>query len=563
MSNLSITPSTSIARINIRFQYHDTVTNSDKELVWDSTTQPDYIISMNHVIRATGQANELTLQLTHYIDPYESNNTPSYTQASVKNETDIDYIMGVISGTYGYIYFQYGYVQDKTNTSLNSVINSATTDDNTWFKMYITDLKSTFDTNQINYTLNAVSTLVSSVDLYGSYSYDWWADPEYKVGGMIGSTALTNNTRYNATVSPETVDIKTYYNRIKDIITYIIEHPVEASSDLSGYKVTFADEFSTSELMSSVTLKSNGNIDASLLTQTLGVSSISFIDDLLSLLVLQKRIYSPISYTNKSGDEVTAAYYYEVYRGWTLMLSDDEHNLNANVNWMYKDITNISIDYSNTEGYQVIKTEINNKGYGLGSLIYGFPSFDRDIFQNKTINSNTLFMLNPIFKELNPSVASYSYEVLSDIISINLDFPVMAGLAGAYSEMKSGTVDDTGTLQSTVTDYKTPNGGYNSGTIFNYLSNSEKSFKSILNHLYVEGDVTVPGVGHVLTMLGKINIFIFISNQLHLNSGQYILMGQTDVIQNSQYTTTFDVIKYGGFDNQNIYETDITTKTEG
>lgn len=557
----NIYPSTSSVRVDIRI--YDPKDPDTIKIDWSSTSCPQYVVTMQHVMQANGNANDLSLTLYHHIDPYSAEGYgPSFTKdAFGDTNDDPSYLMLMLSRGYGTIHFRYGYVQDTQTKDESSFGNNGNPILTEWFKMYITDVSSTFDTNGITYEISAVSTLVNSEILLTGSAYNWATDVEDRLkldlsdevkpedGSEADSTAFVN--------SPA----------VKSIIIGIIHY----LADKTGYQLEFGDFEIDNE---HTFLIANTRFTVSTFNQNADEDMITFINRLLGYIQIQKYHYGEtFTYTGIDGTEMQVENYYSYYSDWKLQSIDsvdnEENKPTLKVTWSTETITKGSLTEYNThdgevneKDYQILTTRLNgqNTDANLGALVYNYSTFNRDIFESITLSENNIYGKNSNF----PSRVGGSQNVSADIISLNLNYPILAGIVGAYQgggftpEVNITTGGAASDENGDAVNISSVSGAYSNGVI-----NSEKvlsalmaqtdNFKSIMNRIYVEGSVVIPGVAKIVTLLSRVNLYVYISNKLDLTSGKYLIMGQTDKITDGVYTTELGINKVETFDNKSVY----------
>ena len=560
----NIYPSTSSVRVDIRI--YDPKDPDTIKIDWSSTSCPQYVVTMQHVMQANGNANDLSLTLYHHIDPYSAEGYgPSFTKdAFGDTNDDPSYLMLMLSRGYGTIHFRYGYVQDVQTKDESSFGNNGNPILTEWFKMYITDVSSTFDTNGITYEISAVSTLVNSEILLTGSAYNWATDVEDRLG-LISSGKMRLSKNENETEISNTEFVNSA--QVKFIIIGIIHY----LADKTGYQLEFGD-FKIDD--KNTYLIANTRFTVSTFNQNADEDMITFINRLLGYIQIQKYNYDEtFTYTGIDGTEMQVENYYSYYSDWKLQSIDsvdnEENKPTLKVTWSTETITKGSLTEYNTKDekvnekdYQILATRLNgqNTDANLGALVYNYSTFNRDIFESITLSENNIYGKNSNF----PSRVKGSQNVSADIISLNLNYPILAGIVGAYQgggftpEVNVTTGGAASDENGDAVNISSVSGAYSNGVI-----NSEKvlsalmaqtdNFKSIMNRIYVEGSVVIPGVAKIVTLLSRVNLYVYISNKLDLTSGKYLIMGQTDKITDGVYTTELEINKVETFDNKSVY----------
>lgn len=569
----NIYPSTSSVRVDIRI--YDPKDPDTIKIDWSSTSCPQYVVTMQHVMQANGNANDLSLTLYHHIDPYSAEGYgPSFTKdAFGDTNDDPSYLMLMLSRGYGTIHFRYGYVQDvqtKDESSFGDNGNPILTE---WFKMYITDVSSTFDTNGITYEISAVSTLVNSEILLTGSAYNWATDVEDRLGLGFEIEPENGETEVSGTQ---------FVNNAR--VEQIIPKTIQYLADKTGYQLDVGD-FKFDDAWTDII--SNTEFYVSTFNQSAEEDMITYINKLLGYIQVEKQHRGEtFTYSGVDGTEMQVENYYSYKSGWKLQLIDsvdnEESKPTLKVVWSEETITKGSLTNYNVnkaagvevkeEDYQILATRLNgqNTDANLGALVYNYSTFNRDIFESITLSENNIYGKNSNF----PSRVKGSQNVSADIISLNLNYPILAGIVGAYQgggftpEVNVTTGGAASDENGDAVNISSVSGAYSNGVI-----NSEKvlsalmaqtdNFKSIMNRIYVEGSVVIPGVAKIVTLLSRVNLYVYISNKLDLTSGKYLIMGQTDKITDGVYTTELAINKVETFDNKSVYnigdsETDST-----
>ena len=623
----NIYPSTNSVRVDIKIL--DPNDENTTIIDWSSVKCPQYVVSMQHTLNANGSANDLSLTLYHHIDPYsEEGYGPEFTKdAFGDSNDDPSYLMLLISRGYGTIYFRYGYVQDIETLNSGSFSGNSSASTTNWFKMYITEVSSSFDTNGITYNINAISTLVNAQVLLTGNAYNWYYDPENRLGlGVIQEYSSSSSNSYSTEEESISVNSLSPSSTNRRVISNSISGNLIGGVGSDFIKVDFgSDEFSKqlnqivneidfsalnnnsmqgdlkqriinlakyiaeksnyktdlTDFISGGDLQLKNSFNANMFYQTADMDLISFINGILDNIKLVSYVTNnPINYTELDGTTRKISSYYTYKDGWVITLSDEAENNSSptmKLTWTNESITEKNLldlatmtpeqIQANASKYRILLTRLNgeDKACNLGALVYNFSTFDRDMSEPLRISYRNLFANNSNF----PVKLYANQNVQSDIIELNLNYPILAGIAGAYQGggldtynvnniSTGGAATDENGNAVTVSTYSgayTSSGVINSNNILSQLMKQKDNFKQIMNRLFVEGTVVIPGVAKVITLLSRINIFVYISNKLDLTSGKYLVISQIDKITDGVYVTELVINKVETFDSQTVYQT--------
>lgn len=554
----TITPSTSTVKIEIMLK-----DSSDTQILyWNSAQTPDYISDFTHVLRS-GLANDVTLSIIHYIDPYGDT---EFGRGFEKNGGDIystgdtSYMIAMLTKGINNIFFRYGYGQEDGFSPSQLTSNEEKSTKDNWFRMYITDVNESIYPDAIKYTISAVSTLSDDVNNTISEAYDFWTDPSKKLSLDPETLELTDS-----------VTIKE--NKIKDRVLSILEW----FADTNGYTLDIGNFMEGSLL-----INTNGSAVQTLFAKTADKSLLQYINSMLFALITYKHITKgSTSYVDGNGTTKTISDYYVYYKDYTLIISDVSNSINdktrvkvtyttklctmknlADLMGHTNDLTALEKQY-----YAPFKTEVQSDGSSYaGSLFYNYSTFNRDAFEKTTITAGAIKSSSYNTNYPNMNGLTQNAFVSTDILELNLSFPILVGMAAAVSELNSNTTSFINTdgmeqIVNGTSNYYT-NDYFNGVAVAQAILGTQMNFKKILGRLYAEGTIVIPGTQSVIPIMSQLYIYVYIANRLDVLSGKYIVLDQSDNISGGKFETTLSVMKVGTLNDENIYGTSGTTELQ-
>jgi hypothetical protein len=293
-----------------------------------------------------------------------------------------------------------------------------------------------------------------------------------------------------------------------------------------------------------------------------------------------KKINKPQTYVDTSGVSHTVPSSYKWSRGWSISINDSEEDPTLLIQSTFVEYTKKDLrDLIDTNGvpvagleavketnidkytemttlveYEPFKTETAESGTNIGSLFYNFSTFNRNLFETQTLTKSNIFYNSSNFPV--SSALANTHQVYTDIISLELAYPIVGGLADAYEskDFQTSSISTAGNEVSTNISAFTVSGVPDTTNIFKSVLTEDKDFKRVLSRLYAQGTVIIPGIGKVIAILSSVNLFIFISNQLDVTSGIYQILDQVDTITNGTYQTQLHIIKTKSFEDADVYQ---------
>lgn len=594
--------STNAPYINIKFMERgaDFDDTSAKVINWNSRENPQWVVSMTHSINGNGQANDLSLDLHHHIDPYI--NDPKFGYGSYLQEPAFDkdipyddpgFLLNLINDAYNTIYFSYGYAQSKDaktsdiNSQNSDMPSSIKIDDDTWFRMYITEVSNSYDTEGITIHITAVSSLVTPDALFGTgEAYDWLVDPDNRVphgSGCGYGFLLRKIIKYFAKTS-------NYDVHMSDLMDGV------DAAYLKGKYMQIPESTTTTTNTSSSTEtddKQDPPIEiegagTNVFQQLADEGNYEFLVRLLDNYITHETSTKSVTYlSNGQNVNTGSTKYHKYYRDWTVIIDDSKQHRddNPSVTITYQTIVYTRNDLSDLynaqkqyifatdeqrqayyDKYTPFLVESNNDNVAAGALFYNFSSFDRDMLDNYTIDGQNLNKFsNSAFKTMEP------VSVCTDIISLDLSTTLIAGLAGFVQNDTSrnginsntttggaGTsvVDGEGNeVMSVAQNYSIRNSESNIDTyMLGSAMASVQDFAKVLQQLFVSGTVTTPGLGRIITIMSLVNIYVYVSNRLDTTSGKYRVLSQVDTITGGVFTTTLEIMKALTLSGETVYD---------
>lgn len=515
-----------------------------KSVVWNSLQHPEWVVEMSHHLH-DAVANDLSLTLFHYVDPYAKTNykTKYWVGKSLEDNTSADdpsYLLSLLQSSYSTIYFKYGYAQSSEVKLIGSTKESEKTADN-WFKMYITGVSSSIDPNGVKIDITAVSSLIQAVDpSENQAAYDYMSDTEKRLD------------KYYVKGQPKSV-----YNSLVALIKYFCAKN-NYDYDLGKLNKMTIDP-NLDKLYGRYT-SANGEIVNPSAENILLKSASDTEYDLISNALVKIRGYDSLSspsitYVDEDGTERSTdnRLYYRIFSDWSCSCEDAVGKDKKPKLSVYSNLTMYC--YRNPFDYDPKKDGDLNEfkpflitmGSGeeeVGSLFYNFSTFDKDLFdESQTFTSSNLTKYSGKYYSTWVSGA----KTYADIIDMSLNYELISGIAGVLqnpevSKLSQSGYNDSGEPTYESTELKTNSSVYN-GPQLSQLISGYDDFNVILGRIFSTGSITTPGLGKALKILSTFNIYVYISNRLHGLSGKYKVLEQTDQISGGKFTSTLEVVK--------------------
>lgn len=504
----------SAVRIDLRITDPTAETKSEEIVTWEDDS-PRFIVSLTHDLQGGGKANTLVLNLYHHMDPYYNQNDERFFKNIINEDAfglkddDPSYLMTLLSRGLQEIEVRYGYAQPEDDSYMTQ-----------WYKLYISDVTSTYNTSGVSYTVNASSTPTNEISS-GNNTIDWY---EQCGGNVVRLIELILGNEYD-------ID----WSRCNGIEP----QPIEPGED------------QTEDDIKSIFLQTES-------------TSYAFLSNFLgqwayyeSPTTVQCTIQDPADETVKNTKTCIVR-----YTGWGFstdsVINDNESSLpKAYIQYSYK-------QYISAEGEdegEVVKVETcdpYNGSEGLGSLFFNaHPATGAfDFMSNESISYSSF---SQIFQDsgfemtgemINELQKQGSY-MRSEVIEMNIELPIMAGLASAYSLQQKSSVNSSGE--------EVPVANATEATTETVISKQlamirdTSSYKKIALNFPASGTITIPGLYSAVPVLSRFNLFVFIANKLDILSGIYQVLSQSDSIQNGQFLTTLTVMKVKSFTGDDAY----------
>ena len=475
------------------------VTSNGKTVV---IKNPKYITGLTHNIVADGIANKLTLSLTHFIDPLrDEGDYPKDNLGLIEN--DPSYLMVLLNNGLQKIKVRYGYAQGTDE------LNESMTD---WFVLYVVGVSVKYRLSSVLYTITAVSSIVSSN--LQTYTYNW------RVMEETDENAATT-TSFDR-------------DRMKTIIQKCIIDPPVETEPVKGLNcpVKYWDNGDGDPVIpvlpgSVLTLESDRTLIQS------NIDNVNFVKGCLTkCMAIAKGGY--LTLPDENGAMVTK-YYDAVYTSFTISFEDGGNGTSATICPLQKayveEFDRIHMYFKRFVQFESVQTKIGNS---LGYLVYnGAASVKgREDFR-KSIGDKDLY-------------------TSAEVIDLDLDFPIIAGL---YTVTKLQPIDPDGNQyeqEQVSMELSVKNGDPLLTETMSSLVSISK-FNTLAGKLIANGTVTIPGTARVLGMLSMFQLYVYVSNQLAITSGNYRIVSQTDTISGGIYTTSIEVYKEGSLNGETVY----------
>ena len=562
--------------------------DSSSYVKWNSMEHPDWVVSMTHHMNATGNANDLSLALFHHIDTYQgirSNHVDTVFAKNLKieNKTSMDtdqpgFLLDLINSSYNTIYFQYGYAH-SSNVSLTKMTDTKSKHekrtDNSWFRMYITEVNNSYDTQGITIDITAVSTLVNSESIFGSSvsasDYDWIADPERRIPNISPKVSYVIRLKEIIKVFGKgrfNID----FGKLNTVI------PAKCMNNYMQYES--AENSGDTDNTNTEDTETDGLSNNNAFIQTAGQGNYEFIISLLDNLIAYDAAKSYQTYTEDGVEKHTWGYPW--YQGWTMYVEDTiDSGTNSlptlhityttvmytrgNLNDVFlgkvnKNLVTESDILNYNRNYKPFLMKTNDEGGNnvISSLFYNYGAFNRDIFQSQRVSSEDITRYSSQYFK---SIIGQDTETSLDIIDLSLSSQLIAGVAGMIQDGGVSYITNSGQQMSAdPISIINSSGNYESVEIARYM-NYAKNFNKVLNQLFAAGSVTVPGTGQITTIMSLVNIYIYVSNRLDNLSGKYRILDQEDSIVGGYFTTTYNVQKVLTFGNDKVYNSAAAQET--